>query len=147
MIQQKQKHMIWTAVTIGVVVVGVICVISFISPPWASSPGAKLNLVHITLGKPQLQVTDSGLFGLLTMHYVISGDVTNDGSVTSGPVTIQIQIKDGSTGAILWTTTTGTNPESIPAGQTGIYTLQFTSDDLGGAKPDTIGYEVKVLSY
>jgi hypothetical protein len=44
--------------------------------------------------------------------------------------------------------TTTTTPETIPGGGgTATYIFSFTSDDMGGAKPDSIHAAVAVLSY
>jgi hypothetical protein len=93
------------------------------------------------------QQTDNGLLGLTTQRWVVSGSLTNGGSVTSNEIQLQLQITDKDTGAILYTTTGTTTPGTLGAGETGTYAFYFTSDDLGGAKNTDMHADVKVLSY
>ena len=90
----------------------------------------------------QNQWTDGFIF---TIHYVVSGHIKNVGLLPSGQIQLRIVFSTDS-GAILWTTTVTPTPESLGPGETGFFSLQYSTDDLGGYRSGIVHYVVQVIS-
>ncbi|MGB8934333.1 MAG: hypothetical protein WCC17_04410 [Candidatus Nitrosopolaris sp.] len=86
--------------------------------------------------------TDGYIF---TIHYVTSGHIKNVGWLPSGQIQLQATFTTADTGAVLWTTYFNPVPASLGAGEEGVFTLPFTTDDLGGYKGD-FHVHVKIVS-
>jgi hypothetical protein len=92
------------------------------------------------------QRTDTGLLGLGTIHYVVSGHVKNIGSwlLPSYGTEVQMNVIANDTGTILYTTYARTTPSYLGSGDTGTFSIPFSTDDLGGYKGNAY-YQVQAV--
>jgi hypothetical protein len=109
---------------------------------WYRTSGGGVN---VQVPSFNLQQTDNGLLGLTTQRWVASGTVQNQGSLTSNTIQLHLSVIAADTGAILYTTDVNPTPSTLGAGETGTFTIPFTSEDLGGYK-DSIKADIKVTS-
>ena len=99
------------------------------------------NLVSdVRVITPQCQRTAGFIF---LIHYMCFGTVANFGNGTSGPITVHLQITSPQ-GAVLYSTDGSTIPDTLAPKQEGKFTIEFTSDDLGGYKSFDWTYGVSV---
>ena len=120
---------------IAVVVIGVL--MATFSWYKSSGGGVDIRILNLTA-----QTTDTGFLGLGTVHYVASGQIQNQGALTSGTIQLQFTVTSDQ-GTILYTTFINPTPSTLGAGQTGIFSIPFSTDDLAGYKGN-IHYQVKV---
>jgi hypothetical protein len=83
------------------------------------------------------QQTDTGFLG--TMHWIVSGHVQNIGSwlLPSFNTQVQMNIVANDTGTLLYTKYATITPSTLSNGETGTFSIPFSSDDLGGYKGST----------
>ena len=123
----------------AMVVVAIITVSAVYSWYRSSAGGVDVHILNMTA-----QATDTGLLGLGTVRYVASGQLQNDGALTSNTIQMQLAVTSDQ-GTILYTTFFNPTPSTLGGGERGIFTVPFSSDDLGGYK-GAIHVKVKVTS-
>lgn len=132
----RKRNLIFIGAMVVVAIITVAAVYS-----WYRSSGGGVD-VHVS--NMTIQLTDSGFLGLGTVNYVASGQVENEGSLPSGQIQLQLTVASEQ-GTILYTTYFNPTPSTLGGGERGIFTVPFSSDDLGGYK-DSIHCMVTVTS-
>ena len=94
----------------------------------------RLVLIPVLQSAPDLRVKEvheEQTGGTILLHYEVWGKVFNNGTLSSGPVTVRLNITS-SNGALLFNADRPIFPDIRSPKDNGSFTFKFTSDDLGG---------------